>query len=85
LSWDVLIPYHLDYIDFYMQRHGVMDGGDGPHIWRVAGNILNKLVGTADKGCSSSLVLGEEVKYPDNKKNSLLRNIIQELRIGELL
>jgi len=30
-----------------------------PPIWRVAANILNKQLRTADKGCSSRLRLGE--------------------------
>jgi hypothetical protein len=42
-------------------RHGapqLADGGDGPPIWRVAANILNKQSRTADKGWSSSLGVG---------------------------
>jgi hypothetical protein len=33
----------------------VADGGDVLQIWRVAVNILNKQLRTADKGWSSSL------------------------------
>jgi hypothetical protein len=36
-------------------RPQVADGGDGLQIWRVAANILNKQLRTADKGWSSSL------------------------------
>jgi len=31
---------------------------EGPPIWRVPANILNKQVRTSDKGCSSSLEVG---------------------------
>jgi hypothetical protein len=34
----------------------VAGGGDGPHIWRVVTNILNKQSRKADKGWSSSLL-----------------------------
>jgi len=38
---------------------------DGPAIWRVAGNILNKQSWTADKGWSSTTwVLGEVLPIP---------------------
>jgi hypothetical protein len=36
----------------------VADGGDSLQIWRVAANILNKQSWTANKGWSSSLVVG---------------------------
>jgi hypothetical protein len=38
-----------------MARHQGCDGGDGLQIWRVAANILNKQLRTADKGWSSNL------------------------------
>jgi len=42
-------PCHHD-----MARHRVADG-DGPHIWRVAVNILNKKLRAAENEWSSSL------------------------------
>jgi hypothetical protein len=39
-----LIPVHHD-----IARPQVADEGDGLHIWRVAANILNKQLRTADK------------------------------------
>jgi hypothetical protein len=33
-----------------MAHPQVVDGGDGPQIWRVAANILNKQSQTADSG-----------------------------------
>jgi len=36
-------------------RLRVADGGEGPQIWRVATNILNKHSRTADNGRSSNL------------------------------
>jgi hypothetical protein len=41
-----------------MARPQVADGGDALQVWRVAANILNKQSRTADKGWSSSLVVG---------------------------
>ena len=38
-----------------------------PPVWRVAVNILNKQLQTADKGWSSSLGLGEVVTAPHRK------------------
>jgi hypothetical protein len=38
-----------------------MDGGDGLQIWRVAANILNKRLQTADRGQLSSLGVGLEL------------------------
>jgi hypothetical protein len=41
-----------------MARPQVADGGDALQVWRIAANILNKQSRTADKGWSSSLVVG---------------------------
>ena len=43
--------------------------------WRVAANILNKQLRTADEGWSSSLGLGEVLTTPPREKKTLLRNI----------
>jgi hypothetical protein len=51
------VPY-----DHYMAHpREVADGGDGLQIWRVAVNISNKLLRTADEGWSSSLGVGRGV------------------------
>jgi len=44
-------------------HHGIAcpraaDGGDGLQIWRIAVNVLNKQLRTADKGDSSSFGVG---------------------------
>jgi hypothetical protein len=41
-----------------MARCQVADGGDGIQIWRVAANVLNKQLWTANKGWPSSLGVG---------------------------
>jgi hypothetical protein len=41
-----------------MARPQVADGGDTLQVWRVAANILNKQLPTADKGWPSSLGVG---------------------------
>jgi hypothetical protein len=41
-----------------MLRPQVADGGDALQFWKVAVNILNKQLWTADKGWSSSLGVG---------------------------
>jgi hypothetical protein len=38
----------------------VVDGGEGLEIWRIAADILNKQLWTADRGRSSSLGVGQE-------------------------
>jgi len=43
----------------------VADGGDGPQIWRIAANTLNKLSQTPDRGWSSSL----EVQHKANNSS----------------
>jgi hypothetical protein len=40
----------------------VADGGGGLQIWRVAANILNKHLGTADKGWSYGFGVGRGAK-----------------------
>jgi len=39
-------------------------GGEGLQIWKVAANILNKQVWTADKGWHSSLGVGHRANNP---------------------
>ena len=46
-----------------------------PPMWRVAANILNKQLRTADKGWSTGLWLGEVLTTPHCRKRILLRNI----------
>jgi hypothetical protein len=41
-----------------MAHPHVEDGGENLWMWRVAANILNKQLQTADKGWSSSLGVG---------------------------
>jgi hypothetical protein len=62
------------YLEIYSVR-AVMCGVKDPYIlnlslkiWRVAANILNKQYRTADKGWSSSLVVGRGVTTPHLKK-----------------
>jgi hypothetical protein len=62
----------------------VSDEGDGFQIWKAAANILNKQSQTNDKGCSSSLDVGRGANK-SSPKNSLLRNVKQDLEIGGLL
>jgi hypothetical protein len=48
-------------------QHGVssgLDGGDVLQIWRVAANILNKQLWTADRGWPSSLWVGWGLTTP---------------------
>jgi hypothetical protein len=49
--------FHVRWVPCHhgMASPQVADGGDGLWIWRVAVNILNKHLQTADKGWSSSL------------------------------
>jgi hypothetical protein len=42
----------------FMAHHQVWDGGDDLQIWKVAVNISNKQLLTADKEWSSSLRVG---------------------------
>jgi len=37
----------------------VVNGWDGPQTWKIGANISNKQSLTADKGCSSSLWVGQ--------------------------
>jgi hypothetical protein len=62
-----------------MARPQVADGGDGLHISKVAANILNKQLRTADKMWSSSLGL----TTPQRKE--LLRNVTKSFGLGQIL
>jgi hypothetical protein len=53
---------------FSLLKPQVADGGDGLQIWRVAANILYKQLRTAEKGCPSSLEVGEGVTTQHHKK-----------------
>jgi hypothetical protein len=48
------------------------DRGDGPQMWRVAVNILNKPSWTVDRGWSSSLGVGWGLTTPPHHKTSNL-------------
>jgi hypothetical protein len=50
-----------------MARAQVADGGDGPQIWTVAADIMNKRWRTADRGWSSSLGVGRKANNPHRK------------------
>jgi hypothetical protein len=64
----------------------VADEGDGPQIWRVAENVLNKQSRTANKGVALQLGVGRVVSNSSPlKKNSLLRNVTEGLGIGRNL
>jgi hypothetical protein len=61
--------------------------GAGLHIWRVAGNILNKQSWTADKGWSCSLNIGRvltERKKHCTKCHRVPRTSIDSLARGEV-
>jgi hypothetical protein len=45
-----------------MARSQVTDGGDDLPTWRVAVNIINKQLQTAEKGWSSILGVGQMAK-----------------------
>ena len=51
-----------------------------PPIWRVAANKLNKQSRTADKGWSSSLVLGEALTTPLRERKNC-----SEILMGEMV
>jgi hypothetical protein len=51
---------------------------EGPPIWRVAANILNKQSRTADKGWLSSLGVGRGANKSQPQTRILLRNIHRE-------
>jgi len=53
-----------------MARPQTADGGTASPIWRVAANILNKQLRTADTGWSSSLGLGNVLTNPHRKNVS---------------
>jgi hypothetical protein len=54
-----------------MARPQVADGRDSLQIWRVAANILNKQLLTADKGLSSSWGVEHEADNSSPHKNKL--------------
>jgi hypothetical protein len=68
-----------------MKHPQVVDGGDGLRIWRVAANIFNKQLQTANKEWSSSLWVGRWANNSSPKITSLLRNVTQGLGIGWIL
>jgi hypothetical protein len=52
-----MVCSHVKWVPCYqsMARPQVADRGDALQIWRVAANILNKQLWTADRGWPSSL------------------------------
>jgi hypothetical protein len=56
-----------------MARPHVADGGDGLQIWRVAVNILNKQLRTADRERYSSLGVGRGFTTHHRGTPNLLR------------
>jgi hypothetical protein len=52
-------PHYVDPCHHNMMYPHVADGEDGLHIWRIAGNILNKQSQEADNGWSSILGVGQ--------------------------
>jgi hypothetical protein len=86
---NVKLHYSLSHVRWVPCHHGmarpqVVDGGDGLQIWRVAANILNKQWLTADKGRSSSLVLGAGLTA-SRTKNNITRSIGPGRTSGGLL
>jgi hypothetical protein len=68
-----------------MARPQVADGGNGFQIWRVAANILNKQLRTADKGDPPVSGLGMELtsnKYAcyERSKEPSDRNDLSEIK-----
>jgi hypothetical protein len=61
----------------------VADGGNGPQIWRIAANILNKQSQTADKGWSSGLGVG--LTTPHHKILPCYENSQETSEMGRLL
>jgi hypothetical protein len=57
---DRTLEHHVRWVTCHhgMAHPQVVDRGDGLQIWRVAVNILNKQLWTADNGLSSSLGVG---------------------------
>jgi hypothetical protein len=69
-------------------RHGASSGcrwRNGLRIWRVAANTLNKQSRTAEKGWSSSLVVGRGANNSSPYKIVMLRNRSQSLGPGLIL
>jgi hypothetical protein len=66
----VINQFHVGWVPCHhgMAHPRVADGGDSLQIWRVAVNILNKQLQTADKGWSSSLGLGVCLTTSHHKK-----------------
>jgi hypothetical protein len=61
-----IIFVHVKWVHCHhsMARPRVADRGYGLQIWRVAANILNKQLRTADSGWSSSLGVGRGANNP---------------------
>jgi hypothetical protein len=65
-----------------MVRPRVADRGDGLHIWRVAANMLNKQLRTANSGWSSTLGVG--LTTLPRKTQYLLRITTHSLGTGRI-
>jgi hypothetical protein len=58
----------------------IADGGEGLQIWRVAADILNKELQTANKGWSSALGVGHAANNSSPQEISLFQKITRSLR-----
>jgi hypothetical protein len=63
----------------------VLYRGDGLQMWRVAVNVLNKQSQTANKGCHSSLGVGEWLTTAAHKKFDMFRINYKHLGNGQIL
>jgi hypothetical protein len=65
------MPVHVKWVPCHhgMACPQVADGGDSLQIWRVAANILNKQLQTADWGWPSSLGVGRGADNPPTVKH----------------
>jgi hypothetical protein len=72
----------IEYHHREMARFQVADGGAGLQLWRIAANILNKQLQTADNGWFSHLGgLGHQLMTP-RRKTELVTNIAKGLGLG---
>jgi hypothetical protein len=84
IFWNEGLPYIALINGSLLPWHGAFSGcrwRNGLQIWRVAVNILNKQLQTADNWWSSAWGLGEALTPPYHKKLIMLRNIARSLRI----
>jgi hypothetical protein len=69
-----------------MMHPQVAERGDGLQMWRVAANILNKHLRTANRGGPPASGLGEgQTTLPHRKTLYLLQSMYKGLRNGRIL